>query len=240
MYFQIAFLSLGVAASFPLNCVFAQEQTTAADTSHDQMIEAGFTPLFNGTDTEGWRNPFDHGEAKVVDGEIHLTGNKKFFLVTEKKYADFQLVGEIKLPAGKANSGIMFRCHVEPNKVFGYQAECDGSDRRWSAGFYDEGRRGWIWPSTPGRSQPEFLKHEKESKAHFAKPEIRNALKRDDWNRYEIECIGDHITIKLNGVLVTDIHDATDAEGYIGIQHHGEKGQTYRFQNLYIKELTQK
>jgi len=237
MTFKLAFLSLVVAASSSLNCIFAQEESAAAETTHEQMAEQGFTPLFNGTDTEGWRNPFDYGEAKVVDGEIHLTGNKKFFLVTEKKYADFILVAEIKLPAGPANSGVMFRCHVEPNKVYGYQAECDGSDRRWSAGFYDEGRRGWIWPSTPGRSKPEFLKHEKESKAHFAQPEIRDTLKRDDWNRYEIECRGDHITIKLNGVLVTDIHDATDAEGYIGIQHHGEKGQTYRFRNLYIKEL---
>jgi hypothetical protein len=237
MHFQLAFLFGLAAALISPSQVSAQDASPTEASPKELMAEEGFTPLFNGTDTEGWRNPYGHGEAKVVEGEIHLTGNKKFFLVTEKKYSDFQFVAEIKLPAGKANSGIMFRCHVEPNKVYGYQAECDGSDRRWSAGFYDEGRRGWIWPSTPGRSKEEFLKHEAESKAHFAKPEIRDALKRDDWNRYEIECQGDHLTIKLNDVLVTDIHDATDAEGYIGIQHHGEKGQTYRFRNLYIKEL---
>ena len=145
---------------------------------------------------------------------------------------------EINLPEGKANSGVMFRCHVEPNKVYGYQAECDGSDRRWSAGLYDEGRRGWVWPSQKGRSKvKEFLKYEEESQAHFAKPEIRDALKRTGWNRYKITCQDNKISIELNGVKVTDLEDDTDAEGHIGIQHHGEKGQTYRFRNIYIKEL---
>ena len=197
----------------------------------------GWTELFNGKDLEGWTNPYTHGSAEVVDGEIHLLANKKFFLVTEQKFGDFELELEIKLPEGKANSGVMFRCHVQPNKVFGYQAECDGSDRRWSGGLYDEGRRGWIWPSTKGRSKEEFLGHEEESKAHFAKPEVRDALKRNDWNTYRITCKGNKIKIEVNGVVTTEITDDTDAEGPIGIQHHGEKGQTYKFRNIRIKEL---
>lgn len=43
----------------------------------------GFTPLFNGKNLSGWRNPFEWGEAKVVDGEIHLKA--------EKQYSDYQL-----------------------------------------------------------------------------------------------------------------------------------------------------
>ncbi len=121
------------------------------------MVSRGYTPLFNGRDLTGWRNPYSHGEARVVEGEIHLLANDKFFLVTEKKYSDFRLSVEIHLPEGQANSGVMFRCHVDDDapkkKVYGYQAECDGSERRWSGGLYDEGRRGWIWPSTKGRSE---------------------------------------------------------------------------------------
>jgi len=165
----------------------AQETATAepvaartAVRTPEQLKEQGFVPLFNGKDLDGWRNPYDHGTAEIVDGKIHLTASKKFFLVTEKKYSDFRVVVDIKLPEGKANSGVMFRCHVEPNKAYGYQAECDGSDRCWSAGLYDEGRRGWVWPSKKGRTKvEEFLKYEAESQAHFAKPEIRNALNRN-------------------------------------------------------------
>jgi len=204
------------------------------------LLSRGYTPLFNGEDLTGWRNPYPHGEAKAVDGEIHLTGKNKFFLVTEKKYSDFRLVAEIHLPEGKANSGVMFRCHVDESaakKVYGYQAECDGSDRRWSGGLFDEARRGWIWPSTKGRSEKQFLPHEKESKEAFAHPTIANALNRDGWNRYEITCIEDRIRIELNGVPTVTFRDTKDASGYIGIQHHGEDDQTYRFRNIFIKEL---
>ena len=206
----------------------------------DAMVSRGYTPLFNGKDLTGWRNPYSHGEAKVVDGEIHLLADKKFFLVTEREYSDFRLSVEIHLPEGPANSGVMFRCHVDddaPKKVYGYQAECDGSERRWSGGFYDESRRGWIWPSTKGRSTDQFLEHAEESQQFFAEPRVRDALSRNGWNRYEVTCVKDLIRIEINGVETVRLRDATDASGFIGIQHHGEKGQTYRFRNLFIKEL---
>jgi alpha-L-rhamnosidase len=220
-----------------------EKQENQGDEQFRAMASLGYTPLFNAEDLTGWRNPYPYGEAKVVDGEIHLMANDKFFLVTEKKYSDFRLCVDIHLPEGPSNSGVMFRCHVDEDaphkKVYGYQAECDGSDRRWSGGFYDEGRRGWIWPSTKGRSEPDFLRHEKESKAAFAQPSLAKAISRNGWNRYVITCIQDRITIELNGVTTVIFRDTMDASGHIGIQHHGEDGQTYRFRNLFIKELPQ-
>jgi hypothetical protein len=200
--------------------------------------DEGFVPLFNGKDLTGWRNPYDWGKAEVVGDEIHLTADKKFFLVTEAQYSDFIFEGEILLPEGQANSGFMFRCHVEPNKVYGYQCEIDGSDRRWSGGLYDEGRNQWLWPSQKGRTKIESaLAHEATSQAHFKKPEIRNALKRNDWNQVRITAKGNRIQIEINGVVTTEYTDDTDAKGYLGIQHHGEKGQTYKFRNLRLKTL---
>lgn len=197
-----------------------------------------WTPLFNGKNLEGWKNPYEWGEAEVVDGEIHLSASKKFFLVTEKTYDDFVLEGDVHLPEGKANSGFMFRCHVAKNNVFGYQAEVDGSDRRWSGGLYDEGRRQWLWPSQSGRTtDKKALEHEEESKEFFQKPEVRNALKRNDWNTYRVTCKGNKLKIEVNGVVTTEYEDDVDASGYIAIQHHGEEGATYRFRNIRIKEL---
>ncbi|MFG0265659.1 MAG: family 78 glycoside hydrolase catalytic domain [Rhodopirellula sp. JB055] len=208
--------------------------------ARDSFLSRGYTPLFNGQDLSGWRNPYPHGEASVVDGEIHLKADKKFFLVTEKKYSNFRLSVDIHLPEGPSNSGVMFRCHVDENaekKVYGYQAECDGSERRWSGGLFDEARRRWIWPSTKGRSTNQFLAHEEESQDFFAEPRVRNALNRNGWNRFTITCIDDVIAIELNGVQTVRFRDAMDSSGFIGIQHHGEKGQTYRFRHLFIKEL---
>ena len=188
----------------------------------------GWVSMTNGRDLSGWRNPFTWGEAKVVDGEIHLQGDRKFFLVTEKSYGDFIFEGEVFLPAGDSNSGIMFRAHVAPNRVWGYQAEVDGDEKRkWSGGLYDEGRRGWFISPIGGDA---------ESVAAFRARAV-DSFKRHDWNRYRITCIGRRLRIEVNGVVTTDVEDGTDASGVIALQHHGEKGQVYRFRNLRIHDL---
>ena len=222
-------LPLSTALCVGILCIFA-------DTSLGKSGE--WFDLFNGRDTSGWTNPYDWGEVDVIDGELRLRSNKKFFLVTKQKFTDFIFEGEVQLPEGQANSGFMFRCHVLPNHVYGYQAEVDGSTRCWSGGLYDEGRRLWIWPSKTGRTAEEqFLNYEQESLEYFAQPRIAGALKRNGWNRYRIACQGSSIKIEVNGVLITDIHDDLDTNGPIGIQHHGEQGKTYHFRKLRIKKL---
>jgi hypothetical protein len=196
--------------------------TTAILTAFCSSLFAGeFVSLFDGKTTEGWKNPYAWGEVKVEDGAIALKANKKFFLVTEKTYKDFIFEAEVMLPPeGKSNSGIMFRCHVAPNKVFGYQAECDPSDRAWTGGLYDEGRRGWLHPKKSDKPAPKLAK-----------------APLGEWIKYKIQAKGDHLQIWINGKQTTDYKDSTDAEGHIGIQHHGENGQVYRFRNLRIQEL---
>jgi hypothetical protein len=188
----------------------------------------GWVSLFDGKTLAGWRNPYTWGEAKVVNGEIHLLADKKFFLVTEKTYADFVFEVDVLLPEGKANSGVMFRAHVQPNKVFGYQAEVDGDPvRLWSGGLYDEGRRGWFASPIRGNAGSE--------KAFRAR--AGDAFKRSGWNTYRITCQGKRLKIEVNGVVTTDVEDATDASGVIGLQHHGEDGQIYKFRHPRIKVL---
>jgi len=191
--------------------------------------EKGWVNLFNGKDLSGWENPYDWGEASVVDGMIELVGNKKFFLSTKKQYSDFEFTAEVKLPEGQANSGFLFRAQRKPSgQMFGYQAEVDGAERRWSGGLYDEGRRKWILPIKPV-DDPRNAKTWTEEK--------RNALKRNDWNKYRIKCVGEKLQVWVNGINTFDISDDLDSRGYIGLQHHGEKGQIYRFRNIKIKEL---
>jgi hypothetical protein len=193
-----------------------------------QAADEGFTPLFDGSTLKGWRNPYSWGQVVVEGGEIHLKGDQKFFLVTEKTYGDFVFEGEVMLPEGTANSGFMFRASVKPNEVTGYQAEVDGDPKRgWSGGLYDEGRRMWFISPVKGNAA---------SEAAF-RQRAGDTFKRHGWNRYRITCKGTKIKIEVNGVVTTEIEDDKDARGVIGIQHHGEKGKTYRFRNLRIHEL---
>ena len=186
--------------------------------------EKAWVDLFNGKDLTGWENPYSWGEAKVKNGIIELVGNKKFFLSTKKQYSDFEFMAEVKLPVGKANSGFLFRSQRKPNgQMFGYQAEVDGAERRWSGGLYDEGRRKWLQPIKP-EDHPQNIKTWTEEK-------------RNDWNRYRIKCVGEKIQVWVNGVNTLDITDDLDSSGYFGLQHHGERGQVYRFRNIKIKEF---
>ena len=187
-----------------------------------QTVEAGsndsWRPLFNGNSLVGWHNPFDWGEASVVDEEIVLTSDKKFFLVSNKSYKDFELEAEVFVPVG-GNSGIQFRSHYRRNRLWGYQAEVDTSDRQWAGGFYEEGRRGWLVP----------LKGNAEAQAAF---------KNGQWNKYFIKAVDDQIEIRVNGMTTVSTRDAVTSEGFIALQHHGEKGMSYRFRNVQNKELT--
>ena len=192
----------------------------------DATSESDWTTLFNGENLDGWTNPYEWGEAWVEDEVIHLRADDKFFLVTEETYGDFVFEGEVRLPDRESNSGFMFRANVDTNRVYGYQAEVDPTDRAWAGGLYDEGRRGWIHPA------------EGDSAAGQAFREgPGQAFNPDQWNTYRIRAEGDSLKVWVNGTMTTAVRDTIDSEGVIGIQHHGEDGKIYRFRDLRIRPL---
>jgi len=73
------------------------------------------------------------------------------FLCTKKNYSDFIFEVDLKVEENM-NSGIQFRSESSADynngRVHGYQCEVDPSDRAWSAGIYDEARRGWLYPGS--------------------------------------------------------------------------------------------
>ena len=125
------------------------------------------------------------------------------------------------------NSGIQIRSNSLPDyqngRVHGYQVEIDPSERAWSGGIYDEGRRGWLF-NLQGRSA------------------AQKAFKQGQWNHYRIEARGNHIRTWVNGVLAADLVDSMTAEGFIGLQvhsigHPGLAGRTVEWRNVRVKEL---
>lgn len=197
----------------------------AAGAANDGEAEA-WRSLFDGETLNGWSNPYDWGTASVVDGEIHLVGDRKFFLVTEEEFDDFVFEGEVLMPDTMSNAGFMFRANVEPNRVYGYQAEVDPKARRWSGGLYDEARRGWLVPAAGDSAAATAFREGPGA-----------AFQLSDWNRYRIEARGDSLKVWVNDVLTVAYQDSVDASGPIGLQHHGEDGKVYRYRNLRIRDL---
>lgn len=201
-------------------------------------------------DLSQFENVYPYGSATVKEGVIELNSTGNFFLVTKESYKNFILKAEVKMPDVEEyhNSGILFRAQLRATpdgyqQAIGYQAEVDPSDRKWSGGLYDQGRREWLHPTHPKRSHPDH---------HFIRNVAPNwqkaqseAYKALDWNAYRIEARGSNIKIYLNDVLTTHIVDTTDTQGRIGLQHHGSKAlsdtgttdNVVLFRNVTIQEL---
>ena len=201
--------------------------------------EEGFRPLFDGKTLAGWVQHGGKAKYAIVDGEIIGTstpGTPNSFLCTDRDYGDFILEVEFKVDP-ELNSGIQIRSQVfdmeksytvdgkprkiDAGRVHGYQVEIDPSERAWSGGIYDEGRRGWLYD----------LK---------AKPEAGKAFKQGDWNKFRIECKGSTIKTFINGVAAADLKDDMTPSGFISLQVHATKVAKpleVRWRNIYIKEL---
>ncbi len=183
--------------------------------------DEGFVPLFDGTTLDGWEQHGGKATYQVEDGCIvgRVGPGPNSFTCTKKTYGDFILKTEVKLDV-PGNSGIQVRSHLreQGDRVFGYQCEIDPSDRAWSGGIYDEGRRGWLFPLA-GRE------------------EARQAFRRDAWNQFVIQAVGPSIRTWVNGVPCADLLDAADLEGFIALQVHSGKQGQIRWRTLRLKDL---
>ncbi|MGB1141662.1 MAG: DUF7133 domain-containing protein, partial [Halioglobus sp.] len=170
---------------------------------------------------DGWRAIGGEATFEVEDGDIvgrHGPGENSF-LRTEKTYGDFNLRMQMRWDE-HGNSGVLFRANQRggDGRAFGYQYELDPSERAWSAGIYDEARRGWL--------------------ANLEdKPEAREAIRLDDWNDVEIEARGTSLKTWINGVPAVDIVDGLDDQGFIALQVHSGKSGVMRWRNIRLKEM---
>lgn len=192
------------------------------------VAQDGWVNLFNGENLDGWKQLNGEAKYEVVDGVIVGTtvlNTPNSFLCTEKNYGDFVFEVEL-LVEPNMNSGIQFRSESKADynkgRVHGYQCEVDPSDRAWSAGIYDEARRGWLYPVT-------------------LNPKAHSALKMGVWNKYRIECIGNSLRTWLNDIPVAHVIDDMTPEGFIALQVHGigknkdREGQQIKWRNVRIK-----
>jgi len=180
----------------------------AAQLEMTLTAQEGWQKLFNGKNLHGWEQLNGRAKYKAVDGMIvgsTVVGSPNSFLCTKKFYGDFILEYDV-LVDPKLNSGVQIRSHsmksYNNGRVHGYQIEIDPSDRAWSAGVYDEARRGWLYP----------LKDN---------PKAGAAFKQNEWNHFHVEAIGNEIKTWINGVPAADLIDDMDSTGFIGLQVHG-------------------
>lgn len=209
--------------------------------------------LFNGHDLTGWVQRGGKAEYSVEAGEIvgrSVANTPNSFLCTEKTYGDFALEFEFKVDP-TLNSGVQFRSEVfghdtefttpdgkilkiAAGRVHGYQLEIDvdpKKDRWWTAGVYDEARRGWLYPGQSGGEAPAFT------------AQGRTLSRVDGWNHVRIEAVGPSIRTWLNGEPRAAFTDTVTRRGFIALQVHSigkdssQAGAPVRWRNLLLTAL---
>lgn len=188
-------------------------------------------PLFDGKTLTGWKAVAGAAPYKVEDGMIVGTmtkGTPNSFLITEKEYGDFILELDVKLEGETTNSGIQTRSHIKPEGnngkglVFGRQVEIDPTPRAWTGGVYDEARRLWLYPLA-------------------LNPTAKSLYKKNEFNHYRIENIGNELKTWVNGKPVSYVIDTLDQSGFIGLQVHSignvleNDGKKVYFKNINIQ-----
>ena len=184
-------------------------------------------PIFDGKTFNGWEGDTNKtwriADGAFVGGSLDKTVPQNEFLRTKRSYTNFVLRVKFKLTgkSGFVNGGVQLRSKPAtkpPNEMIGYQADMG---QGWWGALYDESRRNKV----------------------LIKPDaadVEKALKKDDWNEYEIRCEGKRIRTAINGVPMidyTETDDSIEQFGQIGLQVHGG-GQTEVFyKDITVEEL---
>ena len=177
--------------------------------------------LFNGKDLEGWRvflKPDAKSEVKpeevftVKDGVIECTGKPFGYLITKKEYGDYKLELEWKWPEKAGNSGVFV--HVS------------GPDKIWPKGAEAQlyaGSAGDFWLVDGFKLTVDKTRQDKKTARHFYRMKTDKPVEKKigEWNKYEITCKGDTISLIINGIKVNEGTDAEASKGKILLQSEG-------------------
>ena len=183
--------------------------------------------LFNGKDLTGWTvfSPEDPGSSavwSVKDGVLVCAGTPAGYIKTEKSYQDFVLTLEWRWnPETKkaGNSGVLLRVNGE-DKVWPRSVEA----QLMSGGAGDF----WNIGEMKMETDPARLNGRNTKRMHDAEKPV------GEWNRYVIQCIGDRVTLEINGARVNEATGVERIAGPIALQSEGTEIQ---FRNIAIVEL---
>lgn len=185
------------------------------------VVEAvGSSPLFDGKSLDGWEGDTSIWSAK--DGKLVGTSpglKHNDFLSTTRSYDDFILKFSFRMTGdANANSGVQFRSvRIPDHEMSGYQA--DIGQGFWGC-LYDESRRNKVLVQASDRAKA--------------------AARPDGWNHYVIRCMGNHITLTLNGVPSVDYVEKDEGiarDGKIAVQVHAGGPMRIEFKDMLIQPL---
>ena len=168
------------------------------------------TTFFNGKDLQGWSTSqakyWSVKEGAIV-GDSAVRVPKNEFLWSGIEVKDFLLVVDVKLTPDNCNAGIQFRSKKAnaAGQAHGYQADVGAGV--WGKLYHEHGRGKLDWNNRAAK-----------------------AVKRGEWNHYEILAVGHRIWTAINGTLCVAMEDPKgELAGKIAFQVHSGPPQNVRY-----------
>ena len=170
--------------------------------------------LWDGGDTRDWKQA-GPGEFVVEDGALKATGGMGLYWYSARSFRDFVLSFEWSVEEADDNSGVFVRF---PNP----------GDDPWVA--VKEGYEIQICDTAAE-------KHNTGSVYSFQAPSSVPTKPAGEWNRMEIEVVGQNYTVRVNGeTVVSKYAGDRSREGYVGLQNHDD-GSPVRYRNIRVREI---
>ncbi len=189
----------------------------AGTTQADCRPESGYTPLFDGTGTTGWKQA-GPGGFTLNDGTLTSQGGMGLYWYDREITGDYSLKLDWKLH-GDDNSGVFLGFPLR-RPVVRRRPRLRDPDRR-----HRHGR-----PHHRRRLRLPVRRHRRPG---------RGPQPAGEWNTYELRVTGERLEIFLNGRKINDFTGTDPArslrDGHIGLQNHGD-GDEVSFRNIRLTQ----
>ncbi len=211
-----------------------------------QLLGQDFQPLFDGKTLDGWKAP-KMSYWSVQEGAITAESTKEnpctmnqFLVWQGGEVADFELKVQFRAKGNGCNSGVQFRSKIKPNGLaVGYQAD-----------IYERGSYlGGVCDELHTRKGHELLTANGKKTVIDASGKRTSTDLKDtatmrpypEWNDYHITAIGQHITLRINGVKCSELIDREeehfDLRGILGLQLRSGAPMRVQFKDIQLKKL---
>lgn len=172
--------------------------------------EAMWVDLFNGRNTDGW---FAKGQGSwTVENGVLIGRDGVSHLYSDGIFTDFELRAKAWI-IKDGNSGFYFRAKppaANPDSwPEGYEAQIDHNDPKNFTG------------SLYARAWPEKM-----------------ITREEEWFDYNIRCVGNHITIAIDGQTMLETSRDEFDTGHVALQGHNP-GSEVRWRDIQIRPLNQ-
>jgi type 1 glutamine amidotransferase len=206
----------------------------------------GFVSLFDGRTLDGWDG--DRTIWSVRDGAItgRTTADTKLkennFLMWKDEVEDFELRLKFRMKGG--NSGIYYRARKRPadqtqgDPLVGTQADFDASGR-WTGVIMEYLLRGVL----AERSEKVVIDEtgKKTVIGSVGDPKkLLDAVHLRQWNDYIVVAKGGHVTLKINGLMMSELVDRDPkriVRGWLGLQVHAGPPMLVQFKDIFYRKL---